>query len=81
MVKVDHKISPTSRWYSGSGIYRHAWLKVINAIHVANWGTYITTPEVSNESADIKIVTTINNFSDKKEEIQVQNRIIDSSGK
>ncbi len=81
LVKVDHKISPTSRWYSGSGIYRHAWLKAVSPIHVATWGTYITTPEVSDESADIKIVTTINNYSDKKEEIHVQNRIIDSTGK
>ncbi len=48
-----------SRWYSGSGIYRHVWLTVTSPVHVEQWGVYITTPKVSESSATINIQTTI----------------------
>ncbi|MEP6713048.1 MAG: sugar-binding domain-containing protein, partial [Ferruginibacter sp.] len=51
----------TSRWYSGSGIYRHVWLKYFEPIHVAQWGTYITTPAISASSAKVNIKTKIYN--------------------
>ena len=44
-----------SRWYSGSGIYRHVWLEMSEEVHIAQWGVYITTPEVSSSIAGIKI--------------------------
>ena len=34
-----------SRWYSGSGIYRHVWLTVTDPLHVALWGIQVTTPQ------------------------------------
>ncbi|HEY4975503.1 MAG TPA: sugar-binding domain-containing protein, partial [Steroidobacteraceae bacterium] len=33
-----------SRWYPGAGIYRNVWLEVTGPVHVARWGTYVTTP-------------------------------------
>jgi beta-galactosidase len=48
-----------SRWYSGSGIYRHVWLTTVNPSHIATWGTYITTPKVTQKSAEVVIETTI----------------------
>src|SRR6185312_16468564 len=42
-----------SRWYSGSGIYRHVWLKTADPVHIAQWGTFITTPEVSTARATV----------------------------
>ena len=36
-----------SRWYSGSGIYRHVWINTMEPIHTDHWATFITTPEVS----------------------------------
>ncbi|MBN2390908.1 MAG: beta galactosidase jelly roll domain-containing protein, partial [Anaerolineae bacterium] len=50
-VMVDNNYQRNSRWYSGSGIYRHVWLMVTNPVHVAQWGVSITTPEVSPEMA------------------------------
>src|SRR5665811_338906 len=44
-----------SRWYSGSGIYRHVWLTVMPKLHLAPWGIYITTPRVTDKSAAINI--------------------------
>ena len=48
-----------SRWYSGSGIYRHVWLTITNPVHVEQWGVYITTPEVSENAATIAIRTSV----------------------
>ena len=52
-----------SRWYSGSGIYRHTWLTVTDPIHVPTWGVFVTTPEVSKEKAVVKIASEVRNGS------------------
>lgn len=57
-VKVQNE-GKNSRWYSGSGIYRHVWLTTTNPVHVEQWGVYITTPKVSVSTATIKIKTTV----------------------
>lgn len=50
-----------SRWYPGAGIYRHVWLVKTNPVHVAHWGTYLTTPQVSDASATVQMDVTIDN--------------------
>ena len=40
-------VQPCCRWYSGAGIYRHVRLVLTDPVHVAHWGTYVTTPEVT----------------------------------
>src|SRR5204863_1491232 len=50
-----------SRWYSGSGIYRHVWLISTTPVHVEPWGVFITTPNVSQNNATVNIKTTIVN--------------------
>ena len=60
-VRVDNSRQPNSRWYSGSGIYRHVWLTVAEPIRVGHWGTYITTPEVTSERAGIDCEITLVN--------------------
>ena len=77
-VRVDHSNSPSSRWYSGSGIYRHAWLQVVSPVHVSTWGTYITTPSVSESNAKVKIVTTVINESEKPQTITLLQKISDA---
>src|SRR5216117_3912775 len=54
-VRVDNSQQPNSRWYSGSGIYRHVRLVTSDPMHVAQWGTYITTPVVSVDSSHVTI--------------------------
>ncbi len=69
------------RWYAGSGIYRHTWLQVVDPVHIAPYGTYITTPSVTDAKAEIQIVSTVNNATDKKQIVSISQRILDNSGK
>jgi beta-galactosidase len=59
-VKVDNADQPNSRWYSGSGIYRNVWLTTVNKTSFTKWGTFITTPQISNNNATLHISTTVN---------------------
>jgi beta-galactosidase len=78
-VKVSNE-GENSRWYSGSGIYRHVWLTVLDPVHVANWGVSITTPEVTVASAKLNISTTINNKSDGELKVNLISHIVDPKG-
>jgi beta-galactosidase len=61
IVKVDNSEQPNCRWYSGSGIYRHVWLETMPALHIAENGVFVTTPEVSANKATVKVEVTVQN--------------------
>jgi beta-galactosidase len=69
-----------ARWYSGSGIYRHTWLTLVDPVHVVMWGVYVKTPSVAEKSADINITTTLLNSGKRAAPVTVQVQIIDPSG-
>lgn len=52
-VRVDHSRQMDSRYFSGSGLYRDARLSFTDALHIAPWGTYVTTPKVSAAKAEV----------------------------
>lgn len=54
-LKVDNSLQPATRWYSGSGIYRNIWLISTEQLHFKTNGVFVTTPEVSKESATVHI--------------------------
>jgi beta-galactosidase len=80
-VKVDNSQQPNSRWYSGSGIYRNVWLTTIDPVHVEHWGTYVTTPEVSEQSATVSIKTKVNNGSNSAAPVSLTTIIQDANGR
>lgn len=80
-VRVDNSVQPNSRWYSGSGIYRHVWLNIAGPVHVAQWGTYITTPSVDSTAATVAIRTSVENKSTTTKNIVLRSVIKDGSGK
>lgn len=57
-----------ARWYSGGGIYRNVWLVKTDSVHVAHWGTFMTTPNITPESADLQLTIEIENNSGKEVE-------------
>lgn len=74
-------LGQNSRWYSGSGIYRHVWLTYTNPVHIAPWGIYVTTPAASATSADIRIQTTVLNNLQQQQHVTVTANIFSPTGK
>jgi len=66
-----------SRWYSGSGIYRHVWLNVTGEVRVPIWGVYVTTPDVSKDAARVKVAVTIENRGRAARDVAVRVRLLD----
>ena len=70
-----------SRWYSGSGIYRHTWLTVVNPVHVGVWGVHAETPSVDENSAQVNVSTNLVNSGKEGKPVTVKVEILDPSGK
>lgn len=79
-VKVRNE-GENSRWYSGSGIYRHVWLKILDPIHVRPWGIRITTPIAGTKEAKVRVKTKVQNQTGSESEIKVVTRITDNNGR
>ena len=80
-VRVDNSLQPNSRWYSGSGIYRHVWLTTTSPIHISPWGTYVTTPRVLAKEASVRVETDITNAGQATANIKLVSTILDHHGK
>lgn len=80
-VRVDNSQQLNSRWYSGSGIYRHVWMMITDAVHIANWGVSITTPDVSPKKATVQIKTLIKNETGLPQSVVVSTRLQDANAK
>ncbi len=78
-VRVNNQL-PSSRWYSGSGIYRHVWLKTVNPVRVAYTGTHVTTPQTSASSASVSVTVTVQNDTASSQSATVASSIRDASG-
>ncbi|MCK4919611.1 MAG: DUF4982 domain-containing protein [Bacteroidales bacterium] len=78
-IRVDPK-ELSARWYPGAGIYRNVWLEIKNPVHIAHWGTYITTPEISDEKAEVKIETTIQNKKNLIGKFALKTIVYDADG-
>ncbi|MGC9948097.1 MAG: glycoside hydrolase family 2 TIM barrel-domain containing protein [Bryobacteraceae bacterium] len=79
-VKVDNSRQPSSRWYSGSGIYRHTWLVTVNPVHIAQWGTFVTTPRVSEDSAAVHVKTRVRNETAAAAACTLATAVVDREG-
>jgi beta-galactosidase len=80
-VRVDNSQQLNSRWYSGSGIYRHVWMITTNPVHVAHWGVGITTPEVSVKKATIQVKTLVKNETASPQNVVVKAVLLDKNKK
>jgi beta-galactosidase len=79
-VRVDHSRFADSRWYTGSGIYRHVRLRFTGRIHFGHWGVFISTPRVSADSALVRFETRIENDSDQNGEFSLFSEIVAPDG-
>ena len=78
------KVEPeplSSRWYPGAGIIREVRRVSVNPVHVPRWGSYIQTPEVSTEQAQVEAFITVQNNTDSVKKVEVYTAIIDHKGR
>src|ERR1017187_1205094 len=80
-VKVDNSHQSNCRWYSGSGIYRRTWLLATNQLHVAYWGTFVTSPRVAKNSAIVQVKTRVKNERKTSARCVLTTALLDRDGK
>jgi beta-galactosidase len=62
-VKVDNSHQPNSRWYSGSGIYRHVRIVETHRTHFEKWGVFVRTKEIGERSAVLAVDVSVENLA------------------
>lgn len=78
---ITQSRQPSSRWYSGGGIYRSVCLWVGNSVHIKPWDVFVTTPEVSESSAVVNFNVTVSNKEADKKEGVIVCEVFDAEGK
>ena len=79
-VHVDHSRYADSRWYTGSGLYRNVRLITVDKLHIPIWGTFLTTPEVSDKKAVVQLETKVTNARNQACRFTLSTKIIDIRG-
>ena len=79
-VRADNSAQPASRWYAGAGIYRHVRLTITDPIHIAHWGTFVSTPQVSSGKAIIHVQSAITTRSLAHRDVSVHWTVLSSTG-
>ncbi len=69
-IRIDNPPN-SARWYPGAGIYRNVWLTKTNPVHVAHWGTFVRSKNVTKTAADIDIDVKIQNKRKKTSQVKV----------
>ncbi len=77
-IRLDNP-EASSRWYPGGGIYRNVWLVKTAPVHVAHWGTYVTTPQITPASATVNLRATFANDSASPATVTVKTSIFDGA--
>jgi len=80
-VRVDHSRQADSRFYTGSGIYRHVRLCLVDRLHVGQWGTFVTTPRVADEAALVRVETAVVNGAAGRRDYALQSDVIAADGR
>ena len=79
-VRVDNSKQPNSRWYSGSGIYRHVWLHVNDPLHVASEGGVYVKSTLEQGKAVLEIQTTLVNDAEIAARAEVSQQLATPGG-
>lgn len=80
-VRVDNSRQPNSRWYTGSGIYRHVWMHARGELRVARWSPTITTPAVSAAGAKVAVATNVRNDTPSAAAVTLRSTVLDPAGR
>ncbi|MEU5597620.1 glycoside hydrolase family 2 TIM barrel-domain containing protein [Streptomyces sp. NPDC020298] len=78
-VRVDNS-GQNSRWYSGSGIYRHTWLTVTGPVRIPLWGVRVTTPEAGTRRSVARVAVSVANLGMRSSSAGVRVTVLDPHG-
>lgn len=78
-VKVDNSQHKNSRWYSGSGIYRHVWLEVTDPVHIDHWGVAISTPQIDQNQATVQLKVRVKNETDSDQTLSLSTQLLNKN--
>ena len=81
VVAVYASTRGNSRWYTGGGLYRDVHLIVKDQISIARNGVYITTPNITQEKAEVNVQIELEGFSNKRSDLEIKTRIYAPDGK
>jgi beta-galactosidase len=79
-VRADNSIQPASRYYTGAGIYRNVRLVVTNPIHFSQWSVYVSSSQVTDKKASVKLQANLMNESNASSSVVFETTITDPSG-
>lgn len=79
-VRADNSLQPASRWYTGSGIYRHVKLISTGTTHIDKWGVFVTTPKISTDKATVHAQIQVLNQSAASNNIVIETSIMAPNG-
>jgi len=80
-VRADNSVQPASRYYTGAGIYRHVRLVFTDPVHITQWGSFVTTADVSAGKATVKVQVLLANQTLSKATVSLHTDIIAPDGK
>ncbi|KAI0011019.1 glycoside hydrolase family 2 protein [Xylariaceae sp. FL0662B] len=75
-IRIDNP-TDSSRWYPGGGIYRNVWLSKVDSTHVAQSGTFITSREISAESATLDLVIQVENVAADSRQVEIVTEVLE----
>ena len=79
-VRVDNSRHGNSRWYTGSGIYRHVRLVETARTHFAKWGVFNSTMHLTEKEATIRVKSELENDDNRDKQLTLSHTIIDADG-
>jgi beta-galactosidase len=79
-VVANNTAQPNSRWYSGTGIYRHVWLRTGGSVHIQPWGVFVTTPVVDPAASVVQVATELASLSGGSEGAVLRTTVLDAEG-
>ncbi|MFL7867963.1 MAG: glycoside hydrolase family 2 protein, partial [Anaerolineales bacterium] len=80
-VIANNSAQVNSRWYSGTGIYRHVWLRIGGRIHIQPWGVFVTTPVIDPDVSVVQVETELASLSGNLEKAVLRTTVLDADGK
>ncbi|WP_263706876.1 glycoside hydrolase family 2 TIM barrel-domain containing protein [Shouchella tritolerans] len=78
LVHVENSQKPSSRWYAGTGIYRHVWLHVGEQIHIKPWNCQAVTKSIKDSVAKLQVQTVITNKLESREKVIYKIEVLSS---